>query len=357
VKGLVCPEKSFLIKIRFVNSALETSNGVLTGGDLHAFGPSARRALFLDRRMRRDLADSLRYIFNQASGQLAISEEPFQDFLCRLERHPVSPLAFSFYCDSVLAIEEDNVVEATRLLGDLIKLPAHPGGPVVIELADPGQDAVARRFVRFIDTDPTIEFEVFAPSSEAAGKCRALINGAFDLMNAGDPEQADEIRALLREIVLAAGTKDPKALTFDGASSFMLWGAIIINANRRDGDLAMAQMLAHECSHNLLFGLCADGPLVENSDEEVYSSPLRIDPRPMDGIYHATFVTARMHRVVQRLLDSGVLSVPMQEKARKELAENRRLFDQGIKVVRAHGKLTPLGEAIIQGAENYMASV
>jgi len=76
----------------------------------------------------------------------------------------------------------------------------------------------------------------------------------------------------------------------------------------------------------------------------------------MDGIYHATFVTARMHRVVRQLLESGGLSAALQEKARKELADNRRLFDQGIKVVREHGKLTPPGEAIIRGAENYMAS-
>jgi len=340
-----------------VNSALETSSRALAGDDLHAFEPSARRALFLDRRMRQDLAGSLRYIFNQANGQLAIPEEPLQDFLCRLESRPVSPLAFSFYCDAVLAIEEDDVEEASRLLGDLIKLPAHPGGPVVAELADPGQDAQARRFVRFIDTDPAIEFEVFAPSRDAAEKCRGLVNAAFALMDAGDPEQAAEIRALLRDIVMAAGTEDPKALTFDGASSFMLWGGIIINANRRDGELAMAQMLAHESTHNLLFGLSADGPLVENPDEELYSSPLRMDARPMDGIYHATFVTARMHRVVWQLLESGVLSASLQEKARRELADNRRLFDQGIKVVREHGKLTPLGEAIIRGAENYMASV
>ena len=77
----------------------------------------------------------------------------------------------------------------------------------------------------------------------------------------------------------------------------------------------------------------------------------------MDGIYHATFVTARMHRVVQRLLDSGVLPAALQEKARTELADNRRLFDQGIEVVRGHGKLTPSGESVIRGAEVYMASV
>jgi HEXXH motif-containing protein len=336
---------------------LETERHAPVGGDLLAFEPNSRRAHFLDQRMRQGLADSLRHILNQANGQLAISEEPFEKFLRGLESRPISPLAFSFYCDAVLAIEDDDVAKASRLLGELIQLPPHPGGPAVTSLADPGQDAAARRIVRFIDTDPTIKFEVFAPSREAVERTHAAIDAAFALMDAGDPAQAAEIRALLREIVMAAGTEDPKALTFDGASSFMLWGAIIINANRRGDELEMAQKLTHESSHNLLFGLSADESMVENSDEELYSSPLRTDARPMDGIYHATFVTARMHRVVRHLLESGVLSASLQEKARTELAGNRRLFEQGIAVVREHGRLTPLGEAIIRGAEDYMASI
>src|SRR6185437_8666871 len=122
------------------------------------------------------------------------------------------------------------------------------------------------------------------------------------------------------------GTKDPKAMTFDGASSFMLWGAIILNADRGDGPIGMAQMLAHESAHNLLFGFSADEALVENGPDELFSSPLRKDPRPMDGIYHATFVTARMYRVVYQLLHSGILDDAAKEKAQKDLAENARLF-------------------------------
>src|SRR5206468_2019299 len=166
---------------------------------------------------------------------------------------------------------------------------------------------------------------------------------------------AAEIRALLREIVLAAGTKDPNAFTFDGASSFMLWGAILINANRSDGELGMVQMLAHESAHNLLFGLSADESLVENSADELFPSPLRVDPRPMDGIYHATFVTARMHRAIKGLLDSGLLSATQKQMAEKELADNARLFANGIETVDRFGTLTPLGKIVMEGAKAYMA--
>jgi HEXXH motif-containing protein len=135
----------------------------------------------------------------------------------------------------------------------------------------------------------------------------------------------------------------------------MLWGAIIINANQRSGELAMVQMLAHESSHNLLFGFSADESLVENSPEELFPSPLRKDPRPMDGIYHATFVVARMHRAVKGLIDGGILSAAQKEIAEKELADNERLFSSGIETVDRFAKLTRLGRAVMDGAKAYMA--
>ena len=330
---------------------------VKTQDDLNAFAPSAERVVFLDQRMRSRLADSLRYIFAQGDGHLTIPKERSDEFLVRLEQEPISPLAFSFYSDSVLAIEEDDVAEASRLLNELIALPSHTGETQIVPLGDPEKDATARRLARFLNDDPSITFEIFPPSADAAQSCRAQIRDAFALLDAGDPALAGEIRALLRQIVLAAGSKNPKAMTFDGASSFMLWGAIIINADRRDGAIGMTQMLAHESAHNLLFGFSADESLVENGPDELFSSPLRKDPRPMDGIYHATFVTARMYRVVHQLLQSGVLDAAAKEKAEKDLTENARLFKQGIETVWKHGKLTPLGEGVMRGASDYMATM
>lgn len=324
--------------------------------DLYAFEPSAERAHFLDQRTRLRLADSLSYISAQADGQLAVPPESFAQFISRLKLGPVSPLAFSFYCDLVLAIEGDDLEQASQLCSDLIRLPAHSGITNISELADPSHDATAQRYIRFINTDEAIEFEVSPPSPANAAQCRAEIQAAFTLMQAGDPALAGEIRGLLREIILAAGTQDPKAMTFDGVSSFMLWGAIILNANRREGELSMVQKLAHESAHNLLFGFSADGSLVENDDDELFSSPLRPDPRPMDGIYHATFVTARMHRVIKRLVESGVLSAAQKESARKELDDNARLFQNGIATVNQQGKLTSLGKVVMQGASDYMAA-
>ncbi|HET7625096.1 MAG TPA: HEXXH motif-containing putative peptide modification protein [Verrucomicrobiae bacterium] len=339
-----------------MNSTQEEKFSVRAPENLYDFEPSIERVHFLSQRMRSGLAESLRYIFQQANEALELPSERIEIFLSQLESKSISPQAFCFYHDAVLAIEEDRIEDASRLLDELIHLPPHSGGPIILALPDPVRDPAGRRYARFVDTDATATFAIFPPTTEAVASCRAQIQDALALMEAGDPELAAEIRALVLEIILAAGIEDPKAMTFDGASAFMLWGAIMINANRRDGEIGMVQMLAHESAHNLLFGFCSKEPLVENSPDELFRSPLRVDPRPMEGIYHATFVTARMHRAVKHLIDSGILSGSSLEKARKDLAENARLFALGIETVRQHGKLSAMGAAIMQGASDYMAA-
>ena len=110
-----------------------------------------------------------------------------------------------------------------------------------------------------------------------------------------------------------------------------------------------------ESGHNLLFGLCADGPLHTNEDDDRFASPLRIDPRPMDGIIHAAYVTARMHQSVQRLLDAGVLDEAQTREAREAVIANAKRFAMGMQTVDAHAKLTPLGETVMANARAYMA--
>jgi HEXXH motif-containing protein len=94
---------------------------------------------------------------------------------------------------------------------------------------------------------------------------------------------------------------------------------------------------------------------VDNPDEELFSSPLRKDPRPMDGVFHATYVIARMHQTVSRLLNAGVLNEREREAAIADLAAHQRNFDAGDRVVRDGARLTPLGAEVIESARAYMA--
>jgi HEXXH motif-containing protein len=183
-----------------------------------------------------------------------------------------------------------------------------------------------------------------------------LLADAWQLLDRAAPALAAETRLLAREIVAAEGGRTKEGMVFDGASSFLLWGAILLNVSTHKTRLALLQALVHESGHNLLFGLCADGPLVENDDAERFGSPLRVDERPMDGVFHAAYVTARMHMAVKALLDSGVLHGEEREEAQRDLALHEKGFAGGLATVRAHGRLTPLGEAVMRAAETHMGA-
>ena len=85
-----------------------------------------------------------------------------------------------------------------------------------------------------------------------------------------DPIWHDEVKSLLRSIVLGSppANSDPASL-FNGASTFFLWGATLLNANVSLAPVAMVDLLVTESSHVLLFGLSSSEGLTRNSGEEV----------------------------------------------------------------------------------------
>lgn len=324
--------------------------------DVTAFDPSRARAEAVGARMRGRLAESLRYIVDQASGHMTVPWVEMTGFFARLASGPVSPLVFGSYCDLVLALDADALDEAERLLAEIAAAPNISGELRILDLGDPKKDPAANRYRRLVDTDTDLPFTISPPPPAAAAEARRLLAQALGLIDAGNPDLAGEIRTLLSEIVIAAGTDDPTGVQFDGVSSFLLWGATVLEARSYKTTLEMVQALAHESGHNLLFGLCADGPLHENGNDERFPSPLRIDPRPMDGIVHAAYVTARMHQSVQRLLDAGVLDAAQAKEARTANIANAKRFAMGMDTVDRHARLTPLGQAVMTGARRYMAA-
>jgi hypothetical protein len=315
--------------------------------DLYCFDPDPKRAEVVAARMQTRLAESLRYILDQCAGRVPFPREGMAAFLDRVAAGPVSPLVFGAYCDLVLALDSNALDEAQAIFSEIAAATNIRSGPNIIDLADPNLDVAANRYRRFADTDLTTPISIGPPKPEDAAHDRGIIGEALAILDAGNRSLADEIRILLREIVLAAGP-------FEGVSSFMLWGATILSVRSHNTVLDMVQALAHESGHNLLFGLCADGPMHENDDKARYSSPLRSDPRPMDGIIHATYVSARMHQAVQRLADSGALNPAEADEARATNAVNAKGFTHGMEEINHHARLTPLGRVILEGAKRYM---
>lgn len=316
--------------------------------------PSGPRARQLDRRMRSLLGESFDYIANQIGGSIPCDMAGLRTLAHNLRdggRYP--PSTFGLYADLVSSIAGGDYDEAERLLAALVREAPVDARGELLPLDTPALAPHAERYVRFMDSDPETSFRMLPPPANQVADFHRRYARARELMVAALPELVEEFEALVNQIILVTGDKHHQ-YQFDGGSAYMLWGGLFLNAESHESDVALIEVLAHESGHLLLFGFSADEALVENEDTELYPSPLRLDPRPMDGIFHATYVSARMHWVMSRLLDSGRLTDRQQEAAAAARESDARNFRDGYAVVARHGRLSPTGNAVMEAAREYM---
>lgn len=318
------------------------------------FEPDAERARRIDRRMHTELAASLRYVVEQASGELPFDEHAVLKLAAELEGGArVSAEVFAWYYDLVAALVDADLQQSMRLLSNIERAQPVANRLEFMRLKAP---ADCRRSALYLYKflEDAAELSVTVPPAEVAERFVGRFDRGMSLLRAAAPELAGEVDAIVHEVVPVSGDRT-RPMQIDGGSHYQLWGALFLNTDYHPTDDAMVEVIAHESAHSLLFGLCTHEPLVLNDDSASYPSPLRVDPRPMDGIYHATFVSARMHWVMTRLLESGSLDPARRADVEAARASDARNFKAGLSVIHAHGELTSLGEALMANAERYMA--
>jgi hypothetical protein len=314
--------------------------------DDYAFLPDPARGKALDQISHAMLADSLSHISQACRDSLVAGDiaEALDPVVVRLRQSVrLGPTAFGLYFELAEQLLKDNLPAARTAARLLAEAPARPPFSVLRRGSAGLFDSV---FDLRMGADAA-RFHVVDP--RAADAFATTLSDALALLEAGAPALAGELRAILSTIVLAQAP--PGAATeFDGASHYQFWGLVLLNPKHHPTPLAVAEALAHEAGHGFLFGLTRTEPLVRNPDDVLFPSPLRADPRPMDGIFHATFVSARMAWTMETLADSGLLSPAEAALARAEAAKDRANFWAGEAVIAAHGELTPTGAAILASA-------
>lgn len=322
------------------------------------FTPSADLAYTFDQKMRERLADSLYYLSEVTQEVIQLPDDALEKGLLHIRECPILPHKFAAYFNLVALVNDGDYTAAEECFAEIVNFEESLNGLKVIPYKDPKQDRCSRLYLDQIDTDSGFDFQVFEAQPDDYARAEGLIWRSLKLLDIEDPTLSSEIKALLKRIMLGAGpNKDSGAkTTFDGASAPGLWGAILLNAVEPKDVVDMVQTLAHESCHNLLFGYCIDTELVENPDEERYSSPLRADPRPIDGIFHATFVLARMYYAAAQIATSDSLSKELQKKAKLEMQQRTKDFYDGYRTLEKHALYTETGRVLIDSAKIYMDS-
>jgi len=315
------------------------------------FAPDPARAASLDRAVRRGLADSLRTIFDSLDETFHVEPAAVARLLSAVDAGPVAPRVFAAYMDLVSALFADRADEAQALLDELLGRDAAASAGLQIATIDDmdlGQGQAAR-YRRLLNDD--VEFVLEPTTGAERVAATAVFHAALDLLAAGAPDVEDEIRGLFRQAVLVTNTT---GRGIGGASTFALWGAVFMHVDFLQNRLNAAVAIAHEAAHTHLFGLALGGRVVENRDAERYVSPLRSDPRPMEGIAHAVYVLGRMIYTLRALIASGRLRADESEQAEAQLHANLAGYRGGLATVLEHARFTPAGQAAFEDLRRYM---
>ena len=316
-----------------------------SGIDL-AFAPSPERAGRLDALMRERLSDSLTTI---AAELECIDTALAQDLAAAVDgirAATVESIVFARYFDLVRAIADEHEPGLHAAIAALVEDVRRPRPCArVLDLVDADLGAGAARAVSRVIDDDDGGLAPGPVGSEAVARFGAMLDETLLLIGPADPALAGEIDLFGRTIILARSTRPGRG--FGGITTPFLWGAVVLNPERWRDRLALAEALAHENAHALLFGLAEGQPLSANDRAQRFASPLRSDPRPMEGIVHATFVLARMIACLERLLAMKSLSPDERDQAVAALHRHRMGFLDGLAVIDAHARLTDRGSAIL----------
>lgn len=236
--------------------------------------------------------------------------------------------------------------------------PVEPAAPRITNLSPEFYSpAEIDRLKRWWDIEPDNSLGLTAATFEEFEAARAWLPFAMRKLRDCAPELHDEIVAIVNEVVIAR-PDGSQQLDYGAASSFALWGTLAVNAAAHDGWTRYYRTIVHESAHLLLFGLARQEPLVTDAPDRRHASPLRTDPRPMDGIFHAAFVLARECLAFDRLLcrhEETECLLPEDVASLESLLEASVVaFWECDERLRAGAGLSPLGEAVLGECEVFM---
>lgn len=150
------------------------------------------------------------------------------------------------------------------------------------------------------------------------------IRGAISLIKTLNNEIFEEYLVFVTSIKLFDGR------VLRGETAIQSFGSIYLRLPPKAENTLYywVEHIVHEISHLKLEALINGERLVNNSNYERYDAPIRKDPRPMIGIFHATFVLSRMVRVFKELSKIDTKSNKVFHKLESQLNKGKKCLNE-----------------------------
>lgn len=323
---------------------------------LFSYAPSPQRARGLRQNLERQLCSSFASLLERIETVLSLERGRLAVLApAVLEARPLSSRAYASHWQLGLAVEGNRREVIVPALREMAQSWHDHIGLVVATYCG---DFIDRAAQAYLDGDEgqRIRRPAQADSGERPAdlygipaaelpELAAALHQAADLINELDAGMADELQEYVRQVRLV----DSKVI--GGMSSVRFFGTVFLSRpSRNSSEKELAERffggLVHETSHLHLHALMAQDPLVLNRDER-FESPLRRDRRPMLGIYHASFVLARLALMFGKWHDAD----PARTGVAQQLNDARTRLARGVATIRQYGQLTARGVELLDSLD------
>jgi len=333
------------------------------------FRPDAEAMFGVRAAIESRLVDSLHYLVDELEPLPADIATACRGGLARLTSPVLDPALHGLHADmrgAALRADKPAYDTARRVFSewrfDAVAPRAGNGTPAIRSLAEGDYDSVRRRILTagFAD-DVGLTTQLVAPPAEILSTEVPTIGRACRLAAELAPDWFDEFSQLVSEIILATNAAAMAERNFAGGSVFDLFGALLVNPTYRTDIAHYLMTIIHESSHLRLFCYHLDDEVVLNDDVARYHSPLRRQLRPMEGIFHAMWVSARMavfgHELLARAARGELMSPDEVSLLRDQVGSAIIAFRDGHFVVQEHADLTDLGQRLAADATRAVEAI
>lgn len=305
------------------------------------------------------LLNSLRYLVEETERQVRkVSSRPratelidhaLKSLVDSSMRPRLSSGLYSLHSQLRWALEENHQHRATALLHALPTLAVWvEGEPLLGDFPDLGSVNGALAFATFARESKRAYGSSFdgLPSSHLGRSLTALRRVQATLATFDAPS-AEEYSAITSEVWVIDSEQ------VNAGTSFRAFGCILVRTLHPEREwTTYLENIVHEAAHLYLYLLSLDDPLLLDDGDATYRSPLRTEPRPLSGIFHAMFVLARTIRAIRNLREIDELRADIDAMSTSyNYAKNPASFEEKFLETQAtilqHGSLTLRGQELL----------